>query len=59
MPKSGELHMATTMGQEAAVFLRACEAIHALLEKGTLQPDDRVIIEVSMTDLMAKLKMYT
>ncbi len=37
--------MATNMGQEAA-FLRACESIHFLLEQRTLQPDDRVLIEV-------------
>lgn len=50
--------MATTMGPEAAAFLRVCEAIHLLLEQGMLQPDDRVLIEVSMTDLRAKLEMY-
>ena len=50
--------MATTMGPEAGAFLRACETIHYLLEQGTLQPDDRAVIEVSMTDLRAKLEMY-
>ena len=50
--------MATAMGEEAAAFIRACEAIHFLVEQGTLQPDDRVLIEVSMTDLRAKLEMY-
>jgi hypothetical protein len=48
-----------TIGQEAKAFLRACARIHFLLEQRTLQPDDRVLIEVSMTDLRAKLEMYT
>lgn len=51
--------MATTMGEEAAAFIRACEAIHSLVEQGSLQPDDRDLIEVSMTDLRAKLEIYT
>lgn len=59
LPKSGDLPMATTMGEEAAAFIRACEAIHSLVEQGTLQPDDRDLIEVSITDLRAKLEMYT
>jgi hypothetical protein len=50
--------MATTMGEEAAAFIRACEAIHALVEQRKLQPDDRDLIDVSMTDLRAKLEMY-
>ena len=51
--------MATPMGEEAAAFIRACEAIHFLVEQGMLQPDDRVLIEVSITDLRAKLEMFT
>lgn len=52
--------MSITVGTEAAAFLRACETIHFLLEQGgTLHPDDRAVIEVSMTDLRAKLETYT
>ena len=45
--------MATTMGEEASAFIRACEVIHSLVEQGKLQPDDRVLIEVSMTERQA------
>lgn len=49
----------TTIGQEAAAFVRSCEAIHFLLEQGgTLQPDDRAMIEVSANDLLDKLKSH-
>ena len=33
--------MATTLGHEAAAFVRACENIHTLLLEGSLPPDDR------------------
>ena len=45
------------MGKEAANFLRACEAIHALLDTETaLSPDDRDVIEYSCIDLLSKLR---
>jgi len=34
-----------TMGPEAEAFIRTCEAIHLLVEQGTLQSDDRDLIE--------------
>jgi hypothetical protein len=51
--------MATTLGREAGDFVRACENIHFLLTQGTLQPDDRSVIEFSATDLLEKLKSRT
>lgn len=51
--------MATTMGPEAANFLRACESIHFLLSQRTLQPEDRTLIEFSAVDLLDKLKSDT
>ena len=51
-------HMVTTMGPEAGAFLRDCEAIHFLLEQGTSSQTIETVIEVSMTDLRAKLEMY-
>lgn len=40
--------MATTMGQEAADFVRVCESIHFLIWQGTLKPND----------LLDKLKLH-
>ncbi|HLA62513.1 MAG TPA: hypothetical protein VK626_09740 [Nitrospiraceae bacterium] len=44
------------IGKEATDFVRACKAIHALLERGdTLTPDDRDLIEFSANELLDKL----
>ena len=48
-----------TIGKETTNFVRACERSHFLLEEGTLQPDDRAVIEFSATDLLDKLKART
>jgi len=47
--------MVHPMGKEAASFVRACEAIHGLLARGLLTPDDRSIIEFSGIELLSKL----
>jgi len=42
--------------EETTNFVRACEAIHALLDNGgTLTPDERDLIEFSGSDLLSKL----
>jgi hypothetical protein len=44
------------IGKEATDFVRACVAIHALLERGdTLTPEDRDLIEFSANELLDKL----
>ena len=44
------------IGKEATDFIRACEAIHHLLERGdTLMPEDRDLIEFSANELLDKL----
>jgi hypothetical protein len=48
--------MLSTIGKEAANFVRACEAIHGLLAEGPLTPDDRDLIEFSGNDLLSKLR---
>ncbi|HKO30694.1 MAG TPA: hypothetical protein VJU54_06125 [Nitrospiraceae bacterium] len=47
--------MSSTIGPEAANFVRACEAIHSLLAHGPLLPDDRDLIEWSAINLLSKL----
>ena len=44
------------IGKEAADFVRACEAIHALLGGGVLGPNDRIIVEFSGSELLGKLR---
>lgn len=46
------------LGQEVTDFLRACEAMHALLAHEPLAPDDRDIVEFSCIDLLNKLRIY-
>ena len=42
--------------EETTNFVRACEAIHALLDTGgTLTTDDRDLIEFSGSELLSKL----
>ena len=42
--------------EETTNFVRACEAIHALLDTGgTLTPDDRDLIAFSGSELLSKL----
>ena len=44
------------IGKEATNFVLACEAIHALLERGdTLTPEDRDLIEFNADELLDKL----
>ena len=44
------------IGKEATDFVRACEALHALLDRGdTLTPEERDLIEVSSNELLDKL----
>ena len=44
------------IGKEATDFVRACDAIHALLARGdTLTPEDRDLIEFSSNELLDKL----
>jgi hypothetical protein len=44
------------IGKEATDFVRACEAIHALLERRhALTPEDRTLIEASSIALLDKL----
>ena len=44
------------IGTEATNFVRACEAIHALLARGALMPTDRDLIEFSAIELLSKVK---
>ena len=44
------------IGKEASDFVRACEAIHALLSRERLSPDDRALIEFSGTMLLSKVR---
>jgi hypothetical protein len=45
------------IGKEATDFVRACEAIHHLLERGdTLTPEDQDLIEFSATELLSIVK---
>jgi hypothetical protein len=42
--------------EETTNFVRACEAIHALLaDGGMLTPDERDLIEFSSSELLSKL----
>jgi hypothetical protein len=43
-------------GKEATDFDLACEAIHILLSRGRLTPDDRALIEFSGTMLLSKVR---
>ena len=44
------------IGKETTNFVDACEAIHALLERGdTLTPEDRDLIEFNADELLDKL----
>lgn len=44
------------IGKEATDFVRICEAIHHLLDRGdTLTPEDRDLIEFSANELLDKL----
>ncbi|HEV8329477.1 MAG TPA: hypothetical protein VGQ08_18550 [Nitrospiraceae bacterium] len=46
-----------SIGKEATDFVRACEAIHALLARGDeLASDDRDLIELSAFELLSKLR---
>ena len=42
-------------GKEAMDFIRACEALKALLVHDMLAPEDRDIIEYSSIELLSKL----
>jgi hypothetical protein len=44
------------IAQEAANFIKACEAIHELLHFKLLAPSDKQLIEMSATNLLSKLK---
>ena len=45
-----------SIGKEATNFVRACYAIHALLERGdTLTSEDRDLIEFNGNELLDKL----
>ena len=45
-----------TQGKEVPDFVRACKAMHALLERGdTLTPDDQALIEFSAIGLLSKM----
>ena len=44
------------IGTEATNFVRACEAIHALLARGPLMPTERDLIEFSANELLSKMK---
>lgn len=45
------------IGKEATDFVRACEAIHGLLDMGSpLAPNDQDLIEFSCSELMGKLR---
>ena len=43
-------------GKEAMDFIRACEAITALLAHGQLASQDRDIIEYSAIDLLSRMR---
>jgi hypothetical protein len=44
------------IGKEVTDFVRACEAINALLERShTLTPKDREVIELNANELLDKL----
>jgi hypothetical protein len=43
-------------GTEAMDFIRACEALYALVEHGMLSPEDRDIIEYAAIDLLSRVK---
>ena len=43
-------------GKEASDFVRACEAIQALLAHGLLAADDRSLVEFSGSELLANLR---
>jgi hypothetical protein len=43
------------IGKEATNFVRACDAVHALLARGPLVPEDRDLIEFSANELLDKL----
>jgi hypothetical protein len=44
------------VNKEVLTFVRACEAIHALLDRrDTLTPEERDLIEVSGNELLDKL----
>jgi hypothetical protein len=46
------------IGQEASDFVRACEAIHALLARGdTFTPEERGLIEFRGIELLSKLRL--
>ena len=44
------------IGKEATDFVRACEAIHALLAIGRLTSAEQDLIEFSCSELLVKLK---
>jgi hypothetical protein len=45
------------IGKEAMDFVRACEAIHALLARGdTLTPEEQGLIEFRGIELLSKLR---
>ena len=47
-----------SIGKEATKFVRACDAINALLECGdTLTPEDRDLIEFNGNELLDKLTL--
>jgi len=44
------------VSKEVLSFVRACDALHALLDRGdTLTPEERNLIEVSANELLDKL----
>ncbi len=46
-----------SIGKEATDFVRACEAIHRILEMGPpLAPNDQDLIEFSCSELLGKLR---
>jgi hypothetical protein len=47
-----------TLGKEATDFVRACKAIHALLDRGgTLTSGDETLIEFSAIELLSKMSV--
>ena len=44
------------IGKEATDFVRACEAIHALLAIGRITSAEQDLIEFSCSELLVKLK---
>ena len=48
--------LSTDIENNATNFVRACEAVHGLLDHEPLRPEDRDLIEYSCIDLLSKLR---